>query len=101
AYILEPLRKVSKYLPVIDSCRLLVETWAHCDTRPPEGDVSQVVDGAALFPRDMELAYRSALVCARGAHKEQALKLIGSALAFATTDSERQHLGALRAALAA
>jgi hypothetical protein len=101
AAVLDPLGRALQYPPVLDSYRLLVETWAHCDTKPADSDVERMVEGVALFPRNVELAYRSAQVCAQGSYIAQAAGLVRSGLVFAANKEDRKNLEQLRSALGA
>jgi hypothetical protein len=100
ATILEPLRTTLQYPPVFDSYRLLVDTSARCEAKPASSDVEKVVEGVALFPRNVDLAYRSAAVCAQGGYPMQAAELIDKGLIFTTDKDEKQHFERLRSAMA-
>ncbi len=99
AAVLEPLRTALEYLPDADIYRLIVETWVHSEVKPDAGDVAKIIEGVALFPRNIGLAYRSAFVCAQSGHTAQAAELIDRGLVFATEESNRSYFEHLRSTL--
>jgi hypothetical protein len=101
ASIIEPLQTASQNPPDLEVYRLIVETWTHCEAKPADRDIARIVEGVALFPRNTDLAYRSASVCARGGYPLQAAELIDKGLVFATEERAKERLERLRAALAA
>jgi len=99
ASILDPVQTALSRAPGADAYRLIVETWAHCEARPAERDVEEIAGGVALFPRDVILAYRSAIVCAHSGYVAQAAEMIEKGLVFAYPGSDRDHMERLRTAL--
>jgi hypothetical protein len=100
ASILEPLQNSLRYPPESDVYRLIVETWIHCDARPSDRDIEGIVEGAALFPRNTGLTYRSAAVCAQEGYSAQAAGLIDRGLVLAMDESTRDYFMRLRSTLA-
>jgi hypothetical protein len=101
AFILEPLQTALQSAPGSGVYQLIVQTWDHCDARPADRDVERMAEGVALFPRNLSLAYRSAIVCARGGHAAKAVEMIDQGLVFATKEIDRNHLARLRSLLVA
>jgi hypothetical protein len=101
AFILEPLQTALRSAPVSGVYQLIVQTWDHCEAKPADRDVERMVEGVALFPRNIGLAYRSAIVCAQGGYVAQAVGLIDHGLAFATQENDRNHFERLRSVLVA
>ena len=99
AAVLAPLREALKSEPSADAYRLLIAAWVHSEAQPSASDIAEVVNGAALFPRDVEMAYNAALVCAIKGHPEQAKNLIDRGLTFASDAAARRYLELLRARL--
>ena len=101
ASILEPLQTARRYPTAPDANDLIVETWIHCEAKPADRDVEEIVEGVALFPRNTHLACRSALVCAQSGYVTQAVELIEKGLLFATRESDRDYFRRLRSMLVA
>jgi hypothetical protein len=99
AAILGPLREALRSEPSAEAYRLLIAAWAHAEAQPGDSDFAEIVNGAALFPRDVEMAYNAALLCAIKGRPEQAGNLIDRGLAFAGDDAARRSLELLRARL--
>jgi hypothetical protein len=97
--ILVPLRVALQAAPSADAYRLLVDLWAHSEAKPSEQDVAELATGVDSFPRDMELTYNTALICAQHGYPKVASKLIEKGLLFATTDANRQHFELMRESL--
>jgi hypothetical protein len=55
-----------------------------------------LVEGVARFPRDTDLAYNSAALCARGGYNAEAGQLIDKGLVFAARESTRDYFEQLR-----
>ena len=100
ASVIELLQASPKNPPVLEACGLMAETWAHCEAKPAAGDVGRIVEGVALFPRSVGLAYHSAIACARGGYATQASGLIDEGLRFATEKRDRERFERLRSTLA-
>ncbi len=101
ASILELLQAEMRYPPESDVHRLIVETWIHSEAKPSDREVGDIVEGAALFPRNTGLTYRSAMACAQDGYADRAAELIDRGLAFATDESSRDYFEQLRSTLAA
>jgi len=99
AAILGPVQTSLQHAPGSDAYRLIVETLERCEARPAERDIEEIVGGAALFPRDIGLAYRSAVVCAHSGYAAQAADLIEKGLVFTSPGSDRDHMEQLHASL--
>lgn len=99
AAILAPLRVALQEAPTAEAYHLLVETWAHSEVKPGEADIAEIAGGTELYPRDTEMAYNAALVCAWRGYPEQAGKIIDRGLIFTTLEANRQHFELLRARL--
>ena len=100
ASILGPLRTALHSAPTLEAYTRILQVWDHCEARPAEGDVQTFAEGVELFPRDIGLSYRSAVMCARNGHSVVAARLLSSGLLFATDDGDREKLEQLRAAMA-
>jgi hypothetical protein len=99
AAILAPLGVALKSEPTAAAYRLLIAGWARSEARPGADDLAEIVNGAALFPRDGEIAYNAALLCAIKGHPEEAENLIDRGLTFAADDAARRSLELLHARL--
>ncbi|HZZ19610.1 MAG TPA: hypothetical protein VFE25_09580 [Opitutaceae bacterium] len=96
---LVPLRLALKSGATAEIYRLMVDIWANGDARPTEADAEELASGAELFPRDTELAYNTALICAKGGQAKVAARLIDKAVEFAVSQENRQHFEVLRATM--
>ncbi len=101
AAILDPLKKILRYPPTLASRNLVVDTWGHSEAQASAEDIETIVQGALLFPRATDLAYKSALVCARNGYPAQAALLIDQGLVFATDKVQKKHFERLRSMPAA
>jgi len=101
ASVLEPLHAALRYAPTPDVSSLVVETWNHCDLKPSERDVEDIVGGIGLFPRDVGLAYSSAVLCARAGYTAQAVALIDKGILFTPPGNLRDYFERLRLIVAA
>jgi len=99
ASVLEPLRMTSQLPTTSDVCNLIVGTRTNCEARLAESDVEEIVRGVALNPRDTDLAYNSALLCAQSGYSAQASKLIDKGLVFTTHEVNREYFEQLRSTL--
>ncbi len=99
AAVLAPLRATLRTEPSADAYHLLAGAWGRSEAQASDQDVAQIVNGAALFPRDVEMAYNAAHLCAIKGYPAQAENLIDHALTFAVDDSVKQRLEMLRARL--
>ena len=97
--VIAPLRVALQGAPSADGYRLLVDLWAHCETKPSKEDVAELASGIDLFPRDMELTYNAALICAQDGYTKAASKLIEKGLLFAASEANRQHFQLMRESL--
>lgn len=78
--------------PSAEASTLAVDAWSRCEAYPSENDIARVVEGVARFPRGTELAYRAALLCARGGYPVQACELAAKGLVFAVGAGDRARL---------
>jgi len=101
ASILEPLRTALKSAPAPDVFELLVGTWAKCEGKPAKSDIEEVEEGVALYPRDTDLAYNSAELCAQSGFGAEAARLIDEGLVFTSHEAKREHFEQLRSSLGA
>jgi hypothetical protein len=101
AFVLEPLHAALRYPPVPGVYGLIEETWSHCDAKPGAGDIGEIAEGVALFPRFTPLAYRSALLCAQSGYAAEAAEMIDKGLLFATNRDSIEHFERLRSTLPA
>ena len=99
AAILEPLQLALRSSSAPDLYNLFLATWEHSEAKPAAGDVARIVEGVALFPRNAQLAFRSALVCAQSGYAVEAVALMNQSLVFASEKSRRDYFERLRAAL--
>jgi hypothetical protein len=99
AFVLEPLHAAMRGPPVPGVYGLIVETWGHCVAKPGAGDIEEIAEGVARFPRITPLAYRSALLCAQSGYPAEAAKLIDKGLLFATRSDIIEHFERLRSTL--
>jgi hypothetical protein len=99
ASILEPLQTALRSSPDPDICSLIINVWRASEGKPADRDVQELVECAALFPRNTDLAYRTAVFCAHNGYNGQAAKLIDKAVIFATDDDNRASLNELRSSL--
>jgi hypothetical protein len=97
--ILDLLNAAFQRAPTAELCSRIIETWAGSDAKPGEKDIASIAEGAALFPRDLDLAYSSAAYCAQAGYDAQAAKLIEMGLAFATYTFDRDDFEQLRSTL--
>jgi hypothetical protein len=94
---LVPLRRALKAGATAEIYRLMVDIWANCDGRPTEADAAELAAGTDVFPRDTELAYNAALICAKGGQPKLASRLIEKGMLFAVSQENRQHFEVLTA----
>ena len=99
ASIIEPLQTALQNAPTPDAFTLLVETCAHCALKPTERDVEDIVSGIRLFPRDVDLAYISAAVCANSGYTAQAVDLVDKGLTFSPPGTLQDHFKRMRSIL--
>jgi hypothetical protein len=99
ASVLEPLKAILRSAPTPDVYDMIVSTWTNCEARPAEGDIDDIVNGVALFPRDTDLAYNSALLCSQCGYVAQASELIEKGLVFTTHEMNKEYFEQLRASL--
>ncbi len=99
AAVLEPLKKVQRYPASLANCELMVDTWGRCEAPAGADDLAALAAGAARFPRAVLLAYKTAVVCARAGHRDQAEQLVRQGLIFATEEADRSRLEQLRLVL--
>jgi hypothetical protein len=97
--ILDPLRTALKFAPSQDVLGLIVATWTNSEAKPADADIAVITDGAALYPRNTDLAYNSALLCAQTGHPAQAARLIDQGLVFTIHEGKRQYFEELRSTL--
>jgi len=98
--ILGPLRAALRYAPTVEVYSRIAEVWSRCDATPDDRDIELLAEGVSFFPRDTNLSYASALVCARAGHFVQATRLIDNGLAFATDDGDRDRFNQLLSSMA-
>jgi len=96
ASVLEPLQSVYQHPTLPEVFELLAETLNHCGAKPGNREVAMLVEGVARFPRDTDLAYNSAALCARGGYNAEAGQLIDKGLVFAARESTRDYFEQLR-----
>jgi hypothetical protein len=94
-----PLRQALRPGASTEVYRLLVDIWANSDARPSEHDAAELEAGVDEFPRDSELTYNTALICARAGYPQLAATIIDKAILFSASDENRQHFLVLRATL--
>ena len=95
ATVLEPLQEALRAAPTLEIYQRILEVWDHCDAKPTDRDIAQIVDGVSLFPRVSGLSYASAMVCVRAGRAVLAAKLTRDGLIFATDQVDRDRLNAL------
>jgi hypothetical protein len=100
ASILGPLESAMRRAPTAELCSLIVGTWSHSVSNPKQTDIDEIAANVALFPRDTELAYNAAHVCAQAGYPTQAEKLIDEGLVFTTHEVNRLYFEQLRSTLA-
>lgn len=89
---LAPLRPLQAALQVPAVYELMSEIWLHCEGQPSGADVSAVAAGARNYPREGDLTYRAALLCAESGHPRQAAELAAQGLEFARLPQDRRRL---------
>jgi len=94
-----PLRQALQAGATTENYRLLVDIWANSDARPGEKDIAELASGVDEFPRDSELTYNSALICARAGYPQVAATIVDKGILFSASDENRQHFQVLRATL--
>jgi hypothetical protein len=100
ASVLEPLRAALRHPSVPGAYGLLIEAWSHSEARPGGGDLQEVADGAARYPRSTPLSYRAALLCSQNGRPDLAAELIDRGLVFAEGEAGREPFLRLRSTLA-
>jgi hypothetical protein len=99
APILKLLNAAAQAAPTADTCKKIVEVWMNGEVKPTPADVELLVAGVAMFPRDADLAYGSAQVCARFGYTAEASAVIDKGLAFTTHEINRDYFEQLRSTL--
>jgi hypothetical protein len=98
--ITEPLRTALGYPVLPGIFGMIVDTWSRCEARPGRQEIDEIVDGVAQFPRNMPLAYRSALLCIQSGYAAEGARLIDRGLLFADREDSRKYFERLRSSLA-
>jgi len=99
AGILEPLRTALQFGPNVGVYSMIVGTWTKSEAKPTKDDIDEIAKGVALYPRNTDLAYNSALVCSDGGYAATASQLIDGALVFAENEARGAYLENLRSTL--
>jgi hypothetical protein len=86
--------------PTPDLFDLIVATWTNCEAKPAEHDIDEMIQGVSTNPRNTDLAYNAAVLCAQSGYPSQAAKLIDMGLVFTTHEINRDYFEQLRATLA-
>jgi hypothetical protein len=95
-FILEPLRTTLAKDPTSDLYDLLIATWTGCDSKPPADDVREIMRGVSLYPRNTDMAYNAAVLCAQDGFNEEAKQLIDMGLVFTTHEINREYFEDLK-----
>jgi len=93
------LQAVAPHSSTPEAASQIVEVWNNCDTKPSAGDIARILDDVAPFPRDTDLAYNAALLCAQTGYPREAEKLIDAGLVFTTHQLNRDYFEQLRSTL--
>lgn len=99
ASILGLLQTALRYSPTSEVCGRILEVWDHSEAKPADSDIKGFDEDLSLFPRDVDLVYNSALVCAKSGYAARATQLVDRGLTFATREGDRDKLEQLRARL--
>lgn len=74
---------------------LFADTWAHCVARPQRQEITILVEGVQLFPRDLRLVYVTAALAGDAGMADTALSLVEHGLKVAAdpaTKARFEHL---------
>ncbi|HEY5227666.1 MAG TPA: hypothetical protein VIJ19_03940 [Opitutaceae bacterium] len=99
--ILRPLETTLRLDPTSDLFDLFMATWTNCSAKPSAADIREIERGVALYPRNTDLAYNAAVLCAQSGFPEEAAKLIDMGLVFTTHEINREYFEELRKSVGA
>jgi hypothetical protein len=99
AHVLDLLFTAFQGSPTPDLCTRMLDTLSDCEAKPDEKEIARIAGCAALFPRDMDVAYTAATLCAQYGYPALAAGLIDGAAGLATYDFDRDDFAQLRSTL--